>query len=243
MTNPNDELFTTLGFVQTYRRAFAIIRRELGAFLCLTCCIVVPMVALILVINLYFTRVTTSDTTEQNFGLFAAALAVEFCLIILLIPIAQGSLMQLVLETYVGYSPGGWSCVKKAIHRLPTLICYNIVVMMIAFASIILPAFMIGLYGTTGSNVWLVLGIIMGIICIVWIIYFTLSLICAMPAILAEGSSATASMWQSRYLAGGHYCYIFSVMLVIIVLNYAIMIVFGPWANIAVIVLLPLHAV
>lgn len=242
MADQYDELFAPLTFGQTYKRAFVIFRRRWGAFLCLAFCTLAPYLVLVLTVGIMESNTHASTGEIDGFGVFAAALAVEFIIIILLTQIAIASMTWVVAESYAGYTPSGWLCIKKTFSRLCTLLCCGLVMGLVVFVSIILPLGLFSLYANTGSSGWLAFAVIVSIICFAWLVYFSVAVTCAWPAIILEPHlSAINGMKRSHSLSGGYLCYIFGVTALIWIAAFVVVVVFGPFAQIAHLVLVPLH--
>lgn len=240
MVHQTDEFFYPLGLCQTYHRAFVMLCRHLGSLSCLFLCILIPMIVVMLTAGLY--GGANGTTQENDFGVFVGAMVAEMILYILFALVAKGSMMRVVAEGYTGYFPSGWSCVKKTFSRLCTLLSFGLVVGIVFFLSTMLPVGLGYLYTNTGSKAWLILGIVVTVICGLWLIYFSVSIVCAMPAIMVESDlSAIGAMARAHSLSVGYFCYVFGVMFIVLIPTIIILLL-GPLGHIANIILVPFHA-
>jgi hypothetical protein len=248
MTDPNENLFTPLTFGQTLKRAFVIFGRHWITFLCLLLFLLTPLLVILITTGFYYSlNVSTLQQGEipQNFGVFAAALMVESIIYMVFAIATKASLTQVVLDSYAGIFPiHGCVSFKKTLSRFPTLLCFAVILWLILFVSTILPAGLWAAYMNTGSTVWLILAIVVTVICFVWVVYLSVSLVCTMPAILAERRlSATNSMRRSHYLSIGYFCYIFSATFLIVAAAYCVVLVLGPFAHFVNIILFPILSI
>lgn len=243
MTDLNEDLFTPLSFGQTLGRTFVIFGRHWCTFSCLVLCILIPLLVIILTVGLLggFNAAANGDDMD-NYGVFVGALAVEFIIYFLFAVVAKASMMQVVMESYAGITPiSGCQCLKKTFSRLPTLLCYGIVVGLIVFVSTILPAGFWVAYQNTVSTVWFILAIVVSVMCFCWMMYLSVSLVCAMPSIVLERDlSATSAMRRSHSLSIGYFCYIFGFTFVFMAASFVVVVILGPLGHIANLVLIPL---
>lgn len=245
MTDQPNEFFTPLTFGQTYRRAFAIFGRHWKTFLCLIVSLLLPLIVILITAGVLSGGVNAETGEMAHFGVFAGALFIEFLLYTLFVLLAKASMMQLVAESYIvaEQAPSGWVCMKKTFSRLPTLLCYGLIAVVIVFCSVILPAALFYLSSTKQSTTWFILAIVVSMVCAAWLIYFSVSVVCTMPAIVVEHQlSALNAMKKAWSLSMGHFCYVFGVMFVVFACSIVITAVLGPFGHIVSILLVPLFA-